>query len=266
MKEKIIVSINNIEEIKEYKKVGISTFLFALQDFCVGYEKEFTLEEINAINEENKYILINRVLDCASVEKLRGLLKQKNHIKGIFFEDVAVYQLVKKEKLSYELIAFQNHFGSNVKSIDFWLQLVESVVICNELTKKEIEDITRKAIKPVVLQVFGYNQIMYSRRLLLSNFCEEFHLKPRTKNVVKEKITGVEFKAYENMYGTVLYSSKIFNGLELMDLDNVKYFYINSTFLSSKDILNALEGKVEMLDCDTGFLTKATIYKLRNEK
>lgn len=266
MKEKVIVSINQIEEIEEYKKVGISTFLFALQDFSVGYENTFAIEKINEIEEENKYILINRVLDCDSVEKLRVLLKQTNHIKGIFFEDIAVYQIVKKEGLSYELIAFQNHFGSNIKSIDFWLNLIDSVVICNELTKEEIETITKKSVKPIVLQVFGYNQVMYSRRLLLSNFCEEFHLVPRTKNVLKEKVTGITFRAFESGYGTVLYSSKIFNGLKLMDLDNVKYYYINSTFLSCKDIINALEGKLDMLDCDTGFLTKPTIYKLRDEK
>lgn len=267
MKNKIIINVNNINDIDDFKKVGITTFLFALKNYCVGYEKEFDIEEINNLNLENKYILINRVLDCQSVDKLKTILSKNLNITGIIYEDIAVYQIIKELKKDLDLIFFQNHFNSNIGSINFWLDRVNSVIVCNELTKEELTYITNNAKKEVVVQAYGYNQAMYSRRLLLSNFCNEFKLDKRKKNTLIEKVSGLKFLALENDYGTVLYYGKIFNGLELMSLPNVKYFYINTTFINHEEImkvLDSLDGTI--LDTDDGFLNKETIYKLKGGK
>ncbi|MGM9834325.1 MAG: U32 family peptidase [Bacilli bacterium] len=265
MKNKILITVKEVREIEDFKKVGVSTFLFALQDFCVGYEREFSLDEINSIKEENKYILINRVLDCKDVDKLRELLSGELNVKGIVYEDIAVYQIIKSLKKNVQLICFQNHFNSNIKTVNFWLDRVDSVVICNELSKEEIITLLDGVKKDVVLQVYGHNQAMYSRRLLLSNFTNEFHLEPRSTNTLVEKVTGFTFKALENKYGTVLYSGNIFNGLELLSFPKVKYYFINTTFISHKDIMEVLEN-LSSSKGDRGFLDKETIYKLKEAK
>ena len=36
-KQKVLININNLEEINEYKKIGINNFLFALEGFSIGY-------------------------------------------------------------------------------------------------------------------------------------------------------------------------------------------------------------------------------------
>lgn len=263
MKNKFLVNIKKINEIEEYKKVGITTFLFPLHEFCVGYENEFTKDEIANVKEENKYLLINRVLDCHAVDLLYEILKDIKNIKGIIFEDIALYNIVKNLGLKLELIYFPNHFNTNVKTVNFFLNLVDSVFISNELTKDEVKFITENACKEVVLQVFGYNQAMYSRRMLLTNFSKEFEVPLHNPNTLIEKVSKISFKAIENKYGTVLYSGQIFNGLELLNLSNVKYFYINTTFLSLKDITNIINKVNPELRMDNGFLEKETIYKLK---
>lgn len=262
MKNNFIINVDKIEYIKEYKECGITTFLFALKDYSVGYNS-FTIEEINNIDEENKYLLINRVLDCESIDNLKKLLPKIKNIKGIFYEDIGIINIVKDPNI--ELILFQNHFNTNTYSINYWLDRVTSVVISNELTKEELTYITKNAKKPIVLHLYGHNQVMYSRRLLLTNWSKNFNIVNKNTNLIEDISTKVRFRVIENEYGTVMYSDKIFNGKELLSLNNIKYFYINPTLIDHSiviDFLNNMKTHTNELE-DNGFLEKETIYKLK---
>lgn len=264
MKNKYLINIRKITEIEDYKKVGVTTFLFPLLDFCVGYEKDFSLEEVEKIKEDNKFVLINRILDCQAVDLLYKVLSSIKSIKGIVFEDIAVYKIVKNLNLKVELIYFSNHFNTNIGSINFFLERVDSIFVSNELTKEEIKYIAENSKKEVVLQVFGHNQAMYSRRLLLTNFSNEFEVPLHNPNTLIEKVSKINFKAIENKYGTVLYGGIIFNGLDLIKMPNIKYFYINTTFMPLKDVIAILKDELPSnLVTSRGFLDKETIYKLK---
>lgn len=263
MKSKILINVEKIEEIDDYRKAGITAFLFALTDYTVGYVNTFTISEIEKIDVSNKYLLINRLLECHDVDNLKELLKQIKTIKGIVYEDIAVYRLIKEFDLDVELIYFQNHFGTNSRSINFWLERVDSMFLSNELTEEEIKDILAKVKKDVCLNVFGYNQIMYSRRNLLANWSREFNIPYKNNNVLEEVSTKIKIRAMENKYGTVMYSENIFNGLKLLELEHIKFGYFNTTFMSHDEVMQVLNGQDNTLLCDDGFLKKATIYKLK---
>lgn len=260
----VLIYVDDLKHIDDYRKVGVSAFLFALEGFSVGYNT-YSLEEINNLEVSNKYIIINRVLDCNDVDKLRDVLKNIKGIKGLVYEDIAVYEIVKSLKLDIELIFYQNHFGTNVYSVNFWLDRVNSMFISNEITKDEIEEIVKKAKREVCLHLYGYNQVMYSRRLLLSNWSHEFNVPYKNTNVLEDKATHVKFRAIENEYGTVMYSDKIFNGKDLLSLDNVKFFYVNTMMVDHKvviDFLSNIDNHIA-LEEDDGFLNRETIYKLK---
>ena len=266
MISKILLYVDDIKYIEEYRKAGIEAFLFALDGYCVGYNT-YSLEEINKIDVSNKYILLNRVLDCKDIDRLKELLP-KFKCKGIVYEDIGVYNLVKKLKLNIELIFFQNHFATNVRSINFWLDRVDSIFVSNEITYDEIKEIVNNVSKSVVLHLYGYNQVMYSRRLLLSNWSEEFNIPKKETNVIEDKATHVKFRAIENEFGTVMYSENIFNGSRLLDLDNVKYFYVNTMMIDHNEVmgfLNNLNRDIKAGE-DIGFLERETIYKLKEKK
>ena len=138
MISKILLVLDNFDYLDDYRKVGITTFLFPLKEYCVGYN-DFSLEEINKCDVSNKYILINRVLDCKGIDEFKKIIKKFKNIKGLVFEDIGIYQSVKKIGLDLELILFQNHFNCNKESINFWLDRVDSVVVSNELTFNELK-------------------------------------------------------------------------------------------------------------------------------
>ncbi len=255
--------MDNAKYIDDYRKAGINAFLFALKGYSVGYNT-YSLEEIEKIDVSNKYILINRLLDSFEVDSLKDVLKNIKGIKGIVYEDIAIYMIAKELNLDVELIFFQNHFGTSLPEVNFWLDRVDSMFISNEITKEEIEFILDGVKKEVCIHLYGYNQVMYSRRLLLSNWSEEFDIPYKNSNVIVDKATKVKFRALENEYGTVMYSENIFNGSELLDCNNIKYFYVNPTMINHDIVMDFLSNKAHKSDLeDKGFLYKETIYKLK---
>ena len=264
MLNKNLIIVDKLEDIVDYKKAGVTAFVFALKDYSVGYPNTYNYEDIIAI-DGNKYLLINRLLDCTAVESLREILVSQMNIKGIIYEDLAVYQIVHKNNLPYELIYFQNHFQTNQKAVSYWLNHgVDSLVIANELTFEEIQKLSDRFPNKLIIQVFGHNQIMYSRRLLLNNYFKKFNLMPKNEGILKEPITGIEFIAWENEYGTVLYSPKVFNGAKLIKNTEPYYFLINSVFVNHQDIISFLTEQESFLaEQDEGFLNTETIYRLK---
>ncbi len=263
MKNKFLVSINNLLDIEKYKKVGITTFLFPLEDYTVGYPTCFSITEINKIEGINKYVLINRILDCKDIDKLKTLLP-KLDIKGLIFEDIGIFNLAHKLNLKYELIHFPNHFNTNYESINAFLEEgLTSAIVSNELTQKELEEISKKSLKPLIYHVFGYNLAMYSRRLLLDNYANYYKIPKTNPLIIEESISKHKFLVYENNYGTVLYDNKIFNGKDLLSLDNVLYFFINTSFIDTETVIKFINNEYE--STYNGFLDQETIFKLRGE-
>ena len=258
----ILISVDDIKYLNDYRKVGVSAFLFALEDFSVGY-KTFSLAEIKKIDVSNKYIFINRILDCHDIDKLKNIITSLNGIKGIVYEDIGVYNLIKEAKIDIELIFFQNHFGTNTSSVNYWLDKVDSIFLSSEITEDEIKNIVKNAKKSVCLLLYGYNQVMYSRRLLLKNWSEEFNIPYKNYNFITDKATKVSFRAYENKYGTVMYSENIYNAKSLIKLKNIKYFYVNPTMIEHKKVMNFLNTYNISNGEDDGFLNRKTIYKLK---
>ena len=131
-------------------------------------------------------------------------------------------------------------------------------------TAEEITNIVENASKEVVLHLYGYNQVMYSRRKLLSNWSDFFDIDKKNTNLLTDRATKVQFRAMENEYGTVMYSDKVFNGNELLGLRNVKYYYVNPTMIEHDIVMDFLTNNNHNSDMeDNGFLDKETIYKLK---
>ena len=65
---KVLININSLGDLEEYKKIGITNFLFALKDYSIGYQ-EFDLEDI----PKDSYLLINRVLDTKGIDGIKSI-------------------------------------------------------------------------------------------------------------------------------------------------------------------------------------------------
>lgn len=268
MINKLLYIVNDKEIIDDLKKVGVKNFLFPLKDFCVGFNNTYDFDEI----ENESFIFINRILDNESLDLLEKKLNDnRDKIKGIVYDDFGVLYLINKLKLNVITINYQNHFGTNYQSINENLKYNDSVVVSTDITKKEIEEILKKVEKEVCIFLFGLIPVMYSRRTLLTNFSKEFNIPTENNVEIDEKISKNKFIMVENAFGTVGYQRNYYDGLELLNLENIKYFLVNPLFLSAKEqiqLISDIKNKKLTLNIptDKGFLYKETIYKLREDK
>lgn len=254
---KILITINKIEDINKLKELCITKFVFPLKDFCVGIPNTFLVSSI----KEDGYLFINRILDNDGIDKLRNILNNlPSNIKGIIFDDLGIYELIKN--LDIEKILYLSHFNCNKESINIYLDLVDTVIPSTDITKEELEYIVKNSKKELCLFTFGYVGVMYSRRLLIDNY-SKYHNIPYENKITIEN-TNHKFLVYENEYGTYFYYHNIFDGRSLFDL-NAKYYFINSVFLSTNDIIKVINNE-KIDNTDEGFLFKETIYKLKGDE
>lgn len=257
-RNKLLIRINELGEINEYKKLGISNFLFPLEEFSIGYQT-FSLDELKKLND-NVYLLVNRVLDNRSIDDFKEIIPKLDFVRGIIFEDIGIYNLLKDT--SIPLIWNQNHFAVNHQSINIWLSKVSSAVVSNELEISELKNVLEKINKPIILPILGLNMAMYSRRSLLSFFNEYNHLKDLKRAILRTN-NNKEFLAIENEYGTVLFYNKYYNLFDVLDSlndDKILFYYIDPNNLKHQDIENFLKGK--KIEFDNGFLENKTIYRI----
>jgi len=260
-KDKILITINNLKEIEEYKKIGISNFLFSIESFSIDHFL-FKLDDIKDINA-NIYLNINKTMDTKTIDEFKQIINDLSFIKGIFFDDIGVYQVLKDSNIP--LIWNQSHFVLNSKSINFWLEKVNSACLSNELTKEEIEYILKEANKPLILSVFGSNNAMQSRRHLISAFNTAKDVKiPLNATLVADN--GDKFTAKEDNDGMSIYYHDFFNYVPIInELDDSKILlYLIDTFkLEIEDVLGLISGKYP--ESDEKFLNNKTIYKLEEK-
>lgn len=259
-KNKYLITVTN-KEILDLKVKNIN-FLFPVQDYSVGYKLCFKIKEIKA---PNAFLFINRILDCNSIAKLKEELKElPKNIVGICFTDLGVFQILKELKIEVKLIYMQNHNTTNAISINYYLEYVDSVLISTDITKEEIMAILNQAKKPLVIPYFMLVDCMYSRRTLLSNFAEEFHMPKKQEEILQEPISNNEFKAVENEWGTVLYAKKFIDYRNLQH-ENILYYYINPIDLTKEEVEKIIKQEDVLHKSDTGFLSKKTYYRLKED-
>ena len=176
MKNKdIILLIDNLNIITKAKEVGITTFLFPVKDFTVGYEVTFNISDI----KEQAFLLINRNLDNDDIDKLKGVLKDlPSNIKGIIFEDLGLINILKDTNLIK--IYNAKHLNCSTNSVNKMLKFVDSVILSTDLTTNEITTIIDNTNHLSSIYAFGLNNIFYSRRTLLSNYAKEYNLENKT--------------------------------------------------------------------------------------
>lgn len=244
-----VTDLSIIDDLRENENIEL---LYPLKSFCVGYDLEFTIDKID------DFVLVNRILDDFDLDKLKNILCNAN-IKGIVFDDLGIIDIV--SNLNIKKILLLDHLATNVRSINYYLEYVDSIVVSNDLTEDEIKYILDNANKKLVVNVFGLKTLMYSRRKLLSNY-EKYHDLDKIGKY-NAKIDNKYFKIVENDFGTKFYAGKYYNGLKLLNLDNVLYFWYDPIGLKKDEILNIiLNNDIKNIDTDTLFLDKKTYYKV----
>ena len=214
------------------------------------------------------------------LEILEYTLLQLDNLKlnGILYYDIAIVNFKKNLKLVTPLVWNQEHLTTNYLTSNFWYEYgAKYTMLSSEITLDEINEIALNANAKTMVPIFGYLPMFVSRRHLVKNYLDTFKIKDDSNINYIEK----ENKTYaiiDSNDGTIAYSNKCLNGINETLKLNVDYIVLNSfninnaTFkrvVSMYNIVNesnVQEFKEEidkMLDTDTGFLYKETVYEVK---
>ena len=275
-------SIDQIESLIE----DIDGVIVGIKDLSINQPAYFTLDEIKKINEIIKnngkeiFVSLNKNMFNKDLEILEYTLLQLDNLKlnGILYYDIAIVNFKKNLKLVTPLVWNQEHLTTNYLTSNFWYEYgAKYTMLSSEITLDEINEIALNANAKTMVLIFGYLPMFVSRRHLVKNYLDTFKIKDDSNINYIEK----ENKTYaiiDSNDGTIAYSNKCLNGINETLKLNVDYIVLNSfninnaTFkrvVSMYNIVNesnVQEFKEEidkMLDTDTGFLYKETVYEVK---
>ena len=275
-------SIDQIESLIE----DIDGVIVGIKDLSINQPAYFTLDEIKKINEIIKnngkeiFVSLNKNMFNKDLEILEYTLLQLDNLKlnGILYYDIAIVNFKKNLKLVTPLVWNQEHLTTNYLTSNFWYEYgAKYIMLSSEITIDEINEIALNTNAKTMVPIFGYLPMFVSRRHLVKNYLDTFKIKDDSNINYIEKEDKI-YAIIDSNDGTIAYSNKCLNGINETLKLNVDYIVLNSfninnaTFkrvVSMYNIVNesnVQEFKEEidkMLDTDTGFLYKETVYEVK---
>lgn len=270
--KKILLKINKEKELS-YDCDG---YILGIDNFSYLFEKTFSLDDIKALKKEtNKEIFVsfNQIIFENKLEEYKKALKEvdKLGVNGIIIGDVAALTY----NLNTPLILDQLHLNNSYMTINYYANNgVFGIVLTNDITKQEINEISLNTNAILFKQVFGYPHLSTSRRKLVSNYFKHFNkTNNNDKFQIKEKKSESSYNIYEDDFGTHILGDKVLN-LFGIDLD-VDYLIIDGILLDdikdaldmfTKNNIDLLENINQVYKTDTGFIDRKTIYKVKKDE
>ena len=282
---KVLIMPKRIDQIESLIE-DIDGVIVGIKDLSINQPAYFTLDEIKKINEIIKnngkeiFVSLNKNMFNKDLEILEYTLLQLDNLKlnGILYYDIAIVNFKKNLKLVTPLVWNQEHLTTNYLTSNFWYEYgAKYTMLSSEITLDEINEIALNANAKTMVPIFGYLPMFVSRRHLVKNYLDTFKIKDDSNINYIEKEDKI-YAIIDSTDGTLAYSNKCLNGINETLKLNVDYIVLNSfninnaTFkrvVSMYNIVNesnVQEFKEEidkMLDTDTGFLYKETVYEVK---
>ena len=284
---KICLLPKNEEELN----LNVDAFIIGIKDYNVLNTLEIEIEKLdNYLNNRNIYISLNKLFHNNELEKLNNLLKilENKKIKGVIFDDVSIYQLVKENNYNINLIWGNIHQVTSYKSINEWYNLgVKMAITSPDITLNEILEIKNNTKSQLFVPIYGKFEIFSLNRFLVKSYFDYIN-KNKNDNLyfIDNKLINQKYPIYEDTNGTRIINGSTMNGLEeyiLLLKNDIEYVIINSFLIENiKEVVNNFKkvremfendkidmDKVEQLSKELGndkvFLNKETIYKVKSD-
>ena len=257
--------MNNFYIIPNNQDILLNNLILPLEDYSIGFDVYYKVEEINKLSEKyNISVIINKFMHKTDIENIGGILNKLINIKYFFIEDLGLTYFIPKEKV----VISQNHIINNYDSINYFKELgFTSVLINNDLTIEEIKEIISNTSSNLFMYFISKNNLMYSKRHLISAFSDYKNNVLDNKKEISEKVSNYKLLIKEEECGTCIFNSKIFSANKYLDdLTSINKI-INLSNINeekTKIILNNYNNKDldKLLEVDNYFLENKIAYKV----
>ena len=260
------------------------SYLIGIEGLSVNMPIYYSIDEVEAFSFDKEiFVSLNKNMHSSDLDFLEGVLVRlsKLNIKGVFFYDIGVLNMVKRLELDIPLVWAQEHMTNNYMSVNFWKdEGADYALLSEEISCKDIIDIKKNSDCKLIVPIFGYFPMFVSRRHLKKNYLNRFDLNDDSSiNFITKE--GFTYPIVDSSVTTV-YTSSYLNGIKdfvsFCECD-IDYVLLNSFLVGDKinEVLNMFnsvnnDNKEEYFDSisdlldgnvDTFFLHKESIYKVK---
>lgn len=170
------------------------------------------------------------------------------------------------------MVVSQNHIINNYDSINYFKSLgYSNILVNNDLTINELKEIISKTSSNLFMYFISKNNLMYSKRRLLTAFSNYKNSDISKKEVITEKVSNHKLIIKEEKCGTCIFNKRIFAGNKyISELSSVNKIVnlSNMDEFETKTILKYMD-KVNLSDyieIDDYFLDNVIPYKVGDIK
>lgn len=263
--------MNDFYVIPNNKDVVFNNLILPLKDYSIGFDVYYTVSEINSLSKKlNISVIINKFLHKEDIKNIINIINELeiDNIKYIFVEDLGLVSLLDNDKV----VVSQNHIINNYDSINYFKSLgYSNILVNNDLTINELKEIISKTSSNLFMYFISKNNLMYSKRRLLTAFSNYKNNDISKKEVITEKVSNHKLIIKEEKCGTCIFNKRIFAGNKYMsELSSVNKIVnlSNMDEFETKTILKYMD-KVNLSDyieIDDYFLDNVIPYKVGDIK
>lgn len=263
--------MNDFYVIPNNKDVVFNNLILPLKDYSIGFDVYYTVSEINNLSRKlNISVIINKFLHKEDIKNIINIINELeiDNIKYIFVEDLGLVSLLDNNKV----VVSQNHIINNYDSINYFKSLgYSNILVNNDLTINELKEIISKTSSNLFMYFISKNNLMYSKRRLLTAFSNYKNSDILKKEVITEKVSNHKLIIKEEKCGTCIFNKRIFAGNKYMsELSSVNKIVnlSNMDEFETKTILKYMD-KVNLSDyieIDNYFLDNVIPYKVGDIK
>ena len=294
----IIITYPSKNNFKFYTQNDIDGFIIGLEGFSENFNYYVKINNLKKIiddlvsNNKKVYIMVNKVIYNEMLDEVKKLLRKlsKLDIEAVIFSDISIFNIVKEENLSINLI-WSSKMVVNSRSINFFEKRgLYGFITTPQITIDEYIDICRNTKCRGMIKLFGYTNMATSSRSLISNYFKYTKISrdPSKKYYICEKSTNEYYPVIESDT-TNFFSSRILNGiLEYKKLINENIdsnIILDDYLVTENSFYNVIEAFVALKNhpnddefadklkqvvdsnlfenTDNGFLNKKTVFKVK---
>lgn len=271
---KTLIKVNSIDELK----LDADGYILGFNDFCLSFEKTFSIDEIKSIvkeySEKEIFVSLNKMIFNSELSLYKSILFEldKLPLKGIIIGDTAalIYNL------NTNLIMDQLHLNNSYLTANhYYNNGCSGIYLTNDITLEDINYIKENSNSVLFKDVFCLPHLSTSKRNLITNYLKHFNIyKNADYFYICEEKDNNYYLIKEDKTGTHIYNSKVLNIIDKLDDLKTDYVIFDSHMLNKenfKEIYNDYKKGIidnekinKLFDFDNGFINKKTIYKVKN--
>lgn len=243
----LITTPYTINDLKPLKEAGADGVVIGTPFFSARPAAVFSFEELEALRKKTQtlnllmFVLVNRMFTEEELDRLTDYLKilKELQVDGIYFCDEGVLQIAKSLQMADRLIYQPDTLLTNSCDVNFYLdEGLKLVTLAKEITLEEMCAIAKQTDgSRIEVIVHGRENMMHSKRRLLSSYMEHIHAKEpvfgKRTLYLREETRDDHFPILEDELGT-----HVFTGFTLAAFAEIKrladagiaYFRIDGIF------------------------------------